>query len=152
MRFGSQVLCLFNEFNPGTLQYIISFFNYGPHHRTQGWVFPRGMSVQRSPERFIRGSPSIKHKFWRQRLLPLRIDPAQLSYANNRKVVASGGFGSIRKATFISSVLLHSTGNHHKQHSGSDSKVGMAVAVKSLQAHGDIDSERFEKVRELTHG
>lgn len=59
--------------------------------------------------------------------------------------MASGGSGSIRKATLPSSQLLRDS-NPHERQGRSTTTSEIVVAVKSLQVHGDIDSERFEKV------
>ncbi|KIO23706.1 hypothetical protein M407DRAFT_26836 [Tulasnella calospora MUT 4182] len=82
---------------------------------------------------------------WRQRLVTFRINPSQLSYENKGKVVASGGFGCVRKATLLPSPQIRRTGGRHERHRVPAITSQSVVAVKSLQAHGDIDLERFEK-------
>ncbi|KAG8902596.1 hypothetical protein FRC00_013757 [Tulasnella sp. 408] len=92
-----------------------------------------------------RPTTNLLQKSWRQRLKTFRIDPSQLSYANKGKVVASGGYGSVRRAILLPQISK-TDGNPDAQ-AGQTITLETAVAVKSLQAHGDIDLERFEKVR-----
>lgn len=120
--------------------------NYGAHRRTHGWRFLRSRStcsLTKSP--CSRPTANLLLKFWRQRLITFRIDPSQLSYANKGKIVASGGYGCVRKAILLPQVSQ--TNGNPEAHGWPTIASETAVAVKSLQAHGDIDLERFEKVR-----
>lgn len=86
---------------------------------------------------------SLDLEFWRQRLIEFRIDPSQLSYANKGKIVASGGYGCVRRAILLPQISK--TDDNPEAHGRTAITSETAVAVKSLQAHGDIDLERFEK-------
>ncbi|KAG9018098.1 hypothetical protein FRB90_012287 [Tulasnella sp. 427] len=77
---------------------------------------------------------------WRRRIAAFRINPEQLTYVDEGKVVASGGFGQVRKATYASDVAPLDAG---------EEPAGLAadvtVAVKTLQIHMKVDKERLEK-------
>ncbi|KAG9018101.1 hypothetical protein FRB90_012290 [Tulasnella sp. 427] len=77
-------------------------------------------------------------EFWRQRLATFRINRSQLTYANQGKIIASGGFGNVRKATLCRFTQLDAGASRYNT-------PAVAVAVKALQAHGDIDVDRLER-------
>lgn len=79
--------------------------------------------------------------------MAFRIDPSRLSYANDRKFEARGGHGYVRKATLLPPTQIQRGSGHHESHGREPTAPKTEVAVKSLHARGDIDSERFEKVR-----
>ncbi|KAG9018102.1 hypothetical protein FRB90_012291, partial [Tulasnella sp. 427] len=82
---------------------------------------------------------SDRLEFWRQRLTVFRIDRSQLSYENDGKVIAAGGFGCVRKAILQrSTCAFQTTGNSSREPEGQ-------VAVKALQTYGDIDIDRLER-------
>ncbi|KAG9044084.1 hypothetical protein FS837_008821, partial [Tulasnella sp. UAMH 9824] len=74
----------------------------------------------------------------------------ELSYPNKGKVVASGGYGCVRRAILLSQV--NKTDGNPEAHVGPTITSEIVVAVKSLQAHGDIDLERFEKILDAAEG
>ncbi|KAG9023569.1 hypothetical protein FS837_005717, partial [Tulasnella sp. UAMH 9824] len=93
---------------------------------------------------------SLDLESWRQRLITFRIDPSQLSYPNKGKVVASGGYGCVRRAILLPQVSK--TDGNPEAHGWPTIASETVVAVKSLQAHGDIDLERFEKILDAAEG
>ncbi|KAG9009032.1 hypothetical protein FRB90_008630 [Tulasnella sp. 427] len=77
---------------------------------------------------------------WRRRIAAFRINPEQLTYVDEGKVVASGGFGQVRKATYASDVAPVDTGEEPASRAAD-----VSVAVKTLQIHMKVDKERLEK-------
>lgn len=75
------------------------------------------------------------------------IDPNQLAYIDEDKVVASGAFGQVRKAIFTASTLtqLDESPGEEVDHQ----PITVTVAVKGLKIHLGIDVDRFEKVRPM---
>ncbi|KAG9009033.1 hypothetical protein FRB90_008631 [Tulasnella sp. 427] len=75
---------------------------------------------------------------WRQRIAPFRISLDHLVYADEGKVVASGGFGQVRKATYprdMDPVVATLKAPIE----------GVKVAVKTLQVHVEVNEDRLEK-------
>ncbi|KAG8915671.1 hypothetical protein FRC00_001537 [Tulasnella sp. 408] len=80
---------------------------------------------------------------WRQRIAAFRIHPSQLSYIDYGKVVASGGFGQVKKAVYTKRTRNRSSA---VSPTAPNSKAaGITVAVKTLQIHMEVDKERLEK-------
>ncbi|KAG8973714.1 hypothetical protein FRC05_008302 [Tulasnella sp. 425] len=73
---------------------------------------------------------------WRKRLANLRINPNRLEYLDNGKIIASGGFGHVRRA--ILKPLPHGD--------ITDSEVRVAVKTLHMPVAVDFDAERLEKV------
>lgn len=80
---------------------------------------------------------------WRQRIAAFRINPDQLSYLEDGRAVASGGFGEVKKAIYNrrtsnrTAVKTPTTPN--------TSTRGLTVAVKSLKTYTKVNPERLEK-------
>ncbi|KAG9041897.1 hypothetical protein FS837_011614 [Tulasnella sp. UAMH 9824] len=72
-----------------------------------------------------------------------RIHPGQLSYIDHGKVVASGGFGQVKKAVYTSRTRHQSSAVSPTTPNSKAPRI--TVAVKTLQIHVEVDKERLEK-------
>ncbi|KAG8945872.1 hypothetical protein FRC04_012232 [Tulasnella sp. 424] len=82
---------------------------------------------------------------WRERLVVFHIDPNQLAYIDEDKVVANGAFGQVRKAIFTASTLTQLDESHGEE--VDLQPITVTVAVKGLKIHLGIDVDRFEKLK-----